>query len=124
LLDELSGVGSSLEQAREEATHLLRRIKQNAQPSSADSEAALCQLCDEDLAHLFFPYRTQVALTQARHLLAQYEPSSLVYQAILRWRDELWDLVQRAEREHLWGSFLILMCYADQHPEFVNVDRH
>jgi hypothetical protein len=79
---------------------------------------------DEETAYLMFPFLMEGALAAAERVVNHLCESSPEYSSAMGWLEELWRLRMASRTEHLWGSYMILVCYADQLPEFVDYVRH
>src|SRR5262245_25510097 len=123
-LDDLTAPATPFDNARLEVVHLLQRSPRAGIKLGNQPERTFGRLCDENLADLLFPLTVNYLLAQAELLIEHHYPSLPECAVVRHWRDELWKLSVQSEREHLWGSHLILLCHADRLPEFVDLDRH
>jgi hypothetical protein len=120
--DEITGPDSEYERSRQAVVSQLPAASQ-----SSSNPTALVRrwgaLTGEETSFAPFPMPVEANLMFAESLLLCHDAGPR-RDAVLRWREELARVEKDAEREHLWGTFLIKICTASIDPSFDSYFGH
>jgi len=119
LLAEITGKGSTYDAVRRGVIPIIRAVSKQSKTQS-ELEDRWGVIDNGEMSFALFPLGFEASLSVADGLLSQLkgEPER---ELVVRWRDQLVRVERVCDREHLWGTFLIVLCTAVFDPDCADI---